>query len=162
MVDFFLLLMLAGAGDELQGIKRGIMEMADGIVINKADGDNMQQALLAKNQYANALHLFPKAPSSWETKTAVCSSLNANGIQEVWRMIEDYHGFTLENGYFNQKRQDQNLQTLKSRLKSSLEEHFNNDPSIRRLRKHIEDQVVNQKRSPYQAADELMQAFLKK
>ncbi len=162
MVDFFLLLMLAGAGDELQGIKRGIMEMADGIVINKADGDNVQKALLAKSQYANALHLFPKAPSSWEAKTAVCSSLNSDGIQEVWEMIEDYHRFTQANGYFAQKRQHQNLQALKSRLKSSLEDHFNSDQSILKLRKQIEDQVVNQKRSPYQAADELMQAFLKK
>ena len=104
MVDFFLLLMLAGAGDELQGIKRGIMEMADMILINKAEGDNLQKAKLARTQYENALHLFPPAPSGWTPLVETCSALHHQGMETVWKMIEDYLKLVENNGYFDKNR----------------------------------------------------------
>ncbi len=162
MVDFFLLLMLAGAGDELQGIKRGIMEMADALVINKADGDNYQKALLAKSQYANALHLFPNPPSNWTPKTLVCSSIKLTGLEEVWEMIMDYQQYTLTNGYFNQKRKEQNMLALNNSLEAKLQSRFFADIAMQEKSKFIEKQVAEQKISPYQAAEQLLQIFVEK
>jgi len=107
MVDFFLLLMLAGAGDELQGIKRGIMEMADAIAINKADGNNIEKAGLAKIQYQNALHLFPPTPSGWDPKVLTCSAHEKTGIEELWAIISGYLAMTKENNYFQHRRNEQ-------------------------------------------------------
>lgn len=160
MVDFFLLLMLAGAGDELQGIKRGIMEMADALIINKADGDNYQKALVAKTQYANALHLFPNPPSDWSPKTAVCSSIQSSGLEEIWDMVQDYQQHTEANGYFKQKRKEQNLQTLNASLEAKLQHRFFADELIKEKSKDLEQQVTEQKISPYQAAEQLMQFFI--
>ena len=160
MVDFFLLLMLAGAGDELQGIKRGIMEMADALIINKADGDNYQKALVAKTQYANALHLFPNPPSNWPPKTAVCSSLKSSGIEEVWDMVQEYQQHTKANGYFIQKRKEQNLQALSASLESKLQQRFFEGERIKEKNMLLEKQVAEQKISPYQAAEQLMQFFI--
>src|SRR6056297_66269 len=101
MVDFFLLLMLAGAGDELQGIKRGIMEMADTIAINKADGENIPKANLAKKEFENALHLFPVPPSGWPPKVLTCSAMKNNGIAEIWGEVQNYLSLTSENGFFD-------------------------------------------------------------
>ena len=106
MTDFFLLLKLAGAGDELQGIKRGIIEMADGIVINKADGDNLKAARLAKTEFERALHLYPTKESNWVPKTSLSSAINNEGVSEVWEVISNYISLTKENGYFKQKRKD--------------------------------------------------------
>src|SRR5690554_3394607 len=108
MTDFFLLLKLAGAGDELQGIKRGIMEMADAIVINKADGNNLKAAKIAKNEFARALHLYPAKESNWKPKTVLCSALKNEGISEVWDLIMDYSRTVKANGYFQHKRKAQN------------------------------------------------------
>lgn len=160
MVDFFLLLMLAGAGDELQGIKRGIMEMADALIINKADGDNYQKALVAKSQYANALHLFPNPPSDWLPKTAVCSSIKSSGLEEIWEMILDYQQYTQANGYFKKKRKEQNLQALSASLEAKLQHRFFENKAIKEKSKFLEKQVTDQKASPYQAAEELMQFFI--
>ncbi|MDR0796024.1 MAG: methylmalonyl Co-A mutase-associated GTPase MeaB [Tannerella sp.] len=107
MVDFFLLIQLAGAGDELQGIKRGIMEMADGIVINKADGDNIERANVAAGYYRNALHLFPPLDSDWIPEVLTYSAKNRTGIHEIWTMIDQYIAFTKANGYFEQNRKKQ-------------------------------------------------------
>ncbi|WP_179335325.1 methylmalonyl Co-A mutase-associated GTPase MeaB [Winogradskyella costae] len=124
MVDFFLLLKLAGAGDELQGIKRGIIEMADAIVINKADGDNLKAAKMAKVEFNRALHLYPAKSSEWSPKVSLCSALKREGIADVWHMIEDYTKTTLENQYFETNRNNQNkfwlLQTIEDRLKSNF------------------------------------------
>nr|WP_218845063.1 methylmalonyl Co-A mutase-associated GTPase MeaB [Winogradskyella pacifica] len=124
MVDFFLLLKLAGAGDELQGIKRGIIEMADAIVINKADGENLKAAKLAKVEFNRALHLYPAKSSEWSPKVSLCSALKREGIAEVWNMIEDYIKTTSENHYFETNRNNQNkfwlLQTIEDRLKSDF------------------------------------------
>lgn len=160
MVDFFLLLMLSGAGDELQGIKRGIMEMADTLIINKADGDNLQKAKLAKAQYANALHLFPNPPSNWIPKTAICSALKSTGLKEIWELILDYETFTKANGFFQQKRKEQNLKALNISLESKLHERFFSDKKLKAKSKQLEGQVANQTLSPYSAAEQLMQFFL--
>jgi len=108
MVDFFLLLKISGAGDELQGIKRGIMEMADAIVINKADGDNINRAKLAKTEFNRALHLFPAKKSGWIPTAATCSSYTKDGINDVWNTISDYFELVKNNHYFEEKRKDQN------------------------------------------------------
>jgi LAO/AO transport system kinase len=124
MVDFFLLLKLAGAGDELQGIKRGIIEMADAIVINKADGENLKAAKTAKLEFNRALHLYPEKESGWSPKVSLCSALQREGISEVWEMIKDYIETTQANHYFETNRNNQNkfwlLQTIEERLKSNF------------------------------------------
>lgn len=162
MVDFFLLLMLAGAGDELQGIKRGIMEMADAIIINKADGDNFHKAQIAKSQYANALHLFPMAPSQWPPITALCSSTEATGLDEIWKMVLDYKQFTSKSGYFTRKRKEQSLQALNATLEAKLHQRFYADKSIHQQSKILEQQVADEKISPYLAAEILMTFFIEK
>jgi len=160
MVDFFLLLMLAGAGDELQGIKRGIMEMADALLINKADGDNYQKALIAKTEYANALHLFPDPPSNWSPITAVCSAKESSGINEIWAFIEDYQKFSLDNGYFQQKRLEQNLLTFSGSLEKKLQNRIFSDTSIKKKSEQLEKRVVEQTISPYMAAEQLLEFFI--
>lgn len=126
MVDFFLLLKLAGAGDQLQGIKRGIIEMADAIVINKADGDNMNAAKIAKTEFTRALHLYPEKESHWAPKVSICSSLENKGVSNVFQMISEYQKLTNNNGYFKTKRSEQNkywlLQTIDDRLKQGFYE----------------------------------------
>lgn len=156
MVDFFLLLKLAGAGDELQGIKRGIIEMADAIVINKADGDNLKQAKLAKVEFNRALHLYPEKESFWTPKVSLCSALNQEGIDEVWQMILGYISLTQENHFFEQKRNDQNkfwlLQTIEEKLKSD----FFNREAIKKELKHQLQLIENHQTTPFAAADVLL------
>ena len=156
MVDFFLLLKLAGAGDELQGIKRGIIEMADTIAINKADGDNLKPAKLAKVEFNRALHLYPEKSSSWQPKVTICSALNNEGIDSIWRIILDYAETTTKNGYFNKKRNEQNkfwlIQTIEEQLKSA----FFNRPEIKKeLSKQLLLIETNQT-TPFAAADYLL------
>ncbi|ODS81413.1 MAG: ATPase/protein kinase, partial [Chryseobacterium sp. SCN 40-13] len=124
MVDFFLLLNLAGAGDELQGIKRGIMEMADAIVINKADGDNIKRARLAKTEYNRALHLFPMKNSGWSPKVTTCSALTNEGIADVWDTITAYFQLTQDNDYFSKKRREQNQYWLLETINEQLKHNF--------------------------------------
>ena len=122
MVDFFLLLQLTGAGDELQGIKRGIIEMADAIAINKADGDNLKRAKIAKIEFDRTLHLYPEKSSNWQPKTAICSALNNEGIYAIWKIIQEYIQVTIKNGFFNKKRNEQNkfwlIQTIENQIKT--------------------------------------------
>ncbi|WP_341217093.1 methylmalonyl Co-A mutase-associated GTPase MeaB, partial [uncultured Wocania sp.] len=132
MVDFFLLLKLAGAGDELQGIKRGIIEMADAIAINKADGDNLKRAKLAKVEFNRALHLYPQKSSNWQPKVTLCSAIQNEGISDIWNIILEYIETTTQNNYFNIKRNEQNkfwlIQTIEEQLKSD----FFNRPDIKK------------------------------
>ncbi|WP_299107576.1 methylmalonyl Co-A mutase-associated GTPase MeaB [uncultured Winogradskyella sp.] len=156
MVDFFLLLKLAGAGDELQGIKRGIIEMADAIVINKADGENVKAAKSAKLEFNRALHLYPSKSSDWSPKVTLCSALKREGISEVWDMIKDYTKITKANHYFEENRNNQNkfwlLQTIEDRLKSN----FYNSPKIKvELEKQIK-LVEEAKTTPFAAAEFLL------
>ena len=157
MVDFFLLLKLAGAGDELQGIKRGIIEMADTIAINKADGDNIKPAKLAKVEFNRALHLYPKKASEWIPKVSICSALQNEGISEIWELVESYVTLTKNNSYFENKRNEQNkfwlMQTIEDRLKLNF---FNNKEIKEALQ--IQLQLIEQhKTTPFAAADYLLE-----
>jgi len=161
IVDFFLLLMLAGGGDELQGIKRGIMEMADLIVINKADGDNLKKAGLARREYENALHLFPLLPSGWAPKVLTASAMYGNGLSEIWSAINEYLDLTKGNGYFKSNRREQSLHILQESIRHSLSSGFFDHPSIKGELKSIEQQILNEKLSPYQAAGQLIEIYFK-
>lgn len=161
MVDFFLLLMLAGAGDELQGIKRGIMEMADAIVINKADGDNITKAKSAKIQYQTALHLFPPPESGWLPKVDICSAIEFRGVDKVHNIITEYEKLTKESGYFHKKRVGQEFSIMKSSIDDSLKMRFYNQPEIKEEILNVEQQVKNQKISPYIAAQKLLDIYFK-
>lgn len=156
MVDFFLLLKLAGAGDELQGIKRGIMEMADAIVINKADGDNLKNAKVAKVEFNRALHLYPPKESGWQPKVVLASALKNEGIPEVWKLIENYLDLVQGNNYFDYTRNQQNkfwlLQTIEDRLKTD----FYSNPSIKEELKHQLQRIENGETTPFVAADFLL------
>ncbi|MDB0040717.1 methylmalonyl Co-A mutase-associated GTPase MeaB [Algibacter sp.] len=156
MVDFFLLLKLAGAGDELQGIKRGIIEMADTIAINKADGDNMKQAKLAKVEFNRALHLYPEKSSNWQPKVILCSALKNEGIDAIWDIILEYIEVTTKNNFFSQKRHEQNkfwlIQTIEDQLKSD----FFNTPKIKKELAHQMQLIENNQTSPFAAADYLL------
>lgn len=156
MVDFFLLLKLAGAGDELQGIKRGIMEMADAIVINKADGDNLKNAKTAKVEFNRALHLYPPKESGWQPKVLLASALKNQGIPEVWQLIEDYLSLVKENSFFDYTRNQQNkfwlLQTIEDRLKTD----FYNNPSIKEALKHQLQRLEDGETTPFAAAELLL------
>lgn len=161
MVDFFLLLNLAGAGDELQGIKRGIMEMADLIVINKADGDNIKRARLAKTEYNRALHLFPMKNSGWSPKVTTCSALHNEGIAEVWQTITDYFDLTKENHFFEQKRKEQNQYWLIETINEQLKQNFYNHPEIQKLLEKNKKAVQNNEISPFAAAQLLLNKYHK-
>jgi LAO/AO transport system kinase len=157
MVDFFLLLMLAGAGDELQGIKRGIMEMADAIVINKADGDNIPKAELAALEYKNALHLFPASVSGWSPRVLTASSAAGNGIPEVWQMVERYSAMTRESGYFEARRKEQALQAFTDTVEESIRQRFYHDPSVISNLPSLKNDILAGRISPYAAAKKLIE-----
>ncbi|OIQ30659.1 MAG: ATPase/protein kinase [Bacteroidetes bacterium MedPE-SWsnd-G2] len=156
MVDFFLLLKLAGAGDELQGIKRGIIEMADAIVINKADGDNLKRAKMAKVEFNRALHLYPPKSSEWAPKVSLCSGLTKTGIAETYELIEDYISITKANNYFFEHRNEQNkfwlLQTIEDRIKSN----FYSKPIIKEELNRQIGLIAENKTTPFAAADYLL------
>lgn len=156
MTDFFLLLMLAGAGDELQGIKRGIMEMADALLITKADGANLQKAKNAKTEYAHAMHLFPPSDSGWIPKVDICSSINNEGIKEALHIIEEYKRLTITNGYFFQKRKQQLSEWLHYSISEQLKEKFYNNPTIQAELKVIEKNIEAQNINPYRIASDLI------
>ena len=159
MVDFFLLLMLAGAGDELQGIKRGIMEMADGIVINKADGNNILKANAAKIEYQNALHLYPPPPSGWIPLVETCSALNHFRIKHVWEMISQYVLLTKENNYFNKKRQDQSQYHMIEMINEKLKDEFYNNTHVRKIFNEVQNELLLQQISSYNAAQKLWNVY---
>ena len=156
MVDFFLLLMLAGAGDELQGIKKGIMEMADAVVITKADGQNLQKARAARAEYQSALHLFPRTESGWIPKVSISSALENTGIADVWKTIEDYLQLTQNGSYFGQKRQNQNLHWLHETIKQTLLERFFAKPEVIKTLPELEQKVLNGEVSAFAAAEDLL------
>jgi LAO/AO transport system kinase len=155
LTDFFLLLMLAGAGDELQGIKRGIMEMADGMAITKADGSNADKAKMARGEYARALHLFPPTESNWIPEVLTCSSTENIGIKEVYDMIDKYKRHTIANHFFETKRANQTKQWLHQTINDTLIERFYANPIIKdeilKIEKQLEQNLIN----PYQAAMDL-------
>jgi LAO/AO transport system kinase len=159
IVDFFLLLMIAGAGDELQGIKRGIMEMADAIAINKADGDNIRRSQLAQREYQNALHLFPPNESGWYPKVVTCSAIDGKGIGEIWEMICDFERKMREKGYFISNRQQQNLQWMHDIIRFHLYHRFYHHPDITRRLRFLEEQVETEKVPSMTAAKQLLALY---
>ena len=162
MVDFFLLLKISGAGDELQGIKRGIMEMADAIVINKADGDNIKKAKLAKVEFNRALHLFPAKKSGWIPTTATCSALTHEGIPEIWKTIEQYIEFTKTNHYFLENRAAQNQYWLLETINEQLKTNFYSNPEILKKLEEYKKAVQNNEISPFAAAQLVLEKYFKK
>ena len=156
MVDFFLLLKLSGAGDELQGIKRGIIEMADAIVINKADGENEKNAKIAKVEFNRALHLYPIKDSNWQPKVLTASALNNIGIQEIDNMISDYISLTKENNYFDKKRNEQNKFWLISTINKQLKDNFYQNQTIKKALEMEIKNLENGKTTPFNAAKKLL------
>ena len=159
MVDFFLLLMLAGAGDELQGIKKGIMEMADLIAITKADSGNELQANLAKNEYESALHTFPPDGSGWFPEVVVCSATEKKGIAEIWELVEKHREMLRKNGKFVENRQNQNLSWMHDFIKQSLEQNFYTNQNVSTKIKDFKKAVSEAKKLPIHAGLELLEVF---
>ena len=153
MVDFFLLLMLAGAGDELQGIKRGIMEMADALVINKADGDNVTPAELAKTRYQSALHLFPQNENGWMVPVTTCSALEHTAIDKVWEIITDFETLTKGNGYFSKNRNEQNVKIFYDWIDFTIKNDFFNLPNVQIAINTLLPKVLAGEITPYQAGN---------
>lgn len=158
MVDFFLLLKLAGAGDELQGIKRGIIEMADAIVINKADSGNEKAARLARSAFAKALHLFPPKPSNWTPQVTTCSAIENNGITEIWGVISDYTNQTKASNYFTEKRAEQNKFWLLQTIENKLKDKFYNNKTVKSTLTEVLEKVARGEVSPFVAANLLIQS----
>jgi LAO/AO transport system kinase len=159
MVDFFLLIQLAGTGDELQGIKRGIMEMADGIVINKADGSNIEKAKLAAAHFRNALHLFPTPDSGWTPKVMTYSGFYGLGIKEIWDMIDEYFVFVKKNGYFDYRRNEQAKYWMYETINEHLRDSFYNNPTIETMLQAKENAVLNGQQTSFVAAKHLLDTY---
>lgn len=159
MVDFFLVLMIPGAGDELQGMKRGIMELADALLINKADGDNIERAERAKGEFSNALHLYPMPPSGWAPQVKTCSSIESTGIREVWEMIKAYRQHAGQNNFFTQRRTEQNSYWMYQALQEGLKNRFFNDPETRQRLDELEKLIKSDQVSSFAAASELLENY---
>ena len=161
MVDFFLLLQVTGTGDELQGIKRGIMEMADGIVINKCDGDNVDRCHMTATNFRNALHFFPPTDSGWEPKVLCYSGFYGYGVKEVWDMIYSYFDFVKENGYFEYRRAKQARYWMYETIDEHLRRSFYQNERIKAMKQEAEEAVLNNKKTSFQSAQELLDAYFK-
>ncbi|MDD2799197.1 MAG: methylmalonyl Co-A mutase-associated GTPase MeaB [Bacteroidales bacterium] len=161
MVDFFMLLQVPGTGDELQGIKRGIMELADGIVINKADGSNIEKAQLAQAQYRNALHLFPETQSGWTPIVLTYSGYYKTGISEIWEMVYQYIHFAKENGYFEHRRKEQSKYWMYETIHEQLKNHFFKNSDIQHDLKVMEKRVLNGEISSFVAAKAMLDNYFK-
>ena len=159
MVDMFMLLQISGAGDELQGIKRGIMEMADMMVITKADGENRQKAELARAQFQSALHLFPMPESGWRPKVYTCSAVAETGLEEVWKGVEEFLDHIESNGYFQSNRNRQNKYWMYESINDGLKDSFYRDPAVAAHLADVEQRVLDAKLSSFIAAKELLDIY---
>lgn len=159
MVDFFLLIQLAGTGDELQGIKRGIMEIADGIVINKCDGENVDKCKLAATSFRNALHFFPLPDSGWMPRVLCYSGFYGTGIKEIWNMVYEYVRFVKDNGYFGYRRNEQSKYWMYESINERLRGSFYNNPLIQQRLKTAEQSVLNGEKTSFAAANELLNIY---
>jgi LAO/AO transport system kinase len=159
MVDFFLLLALTGAGDELQGMKKGIMELADAIIINKADGDNKAKAIAAKEEYNRILHFLRPATEGWKTKAYTASALFGEGISEIWEVIQQFQKKTMESGIFSKRRQQQARHWIHEMIRDYLETSFYQNPEIKNLLPYQEQLVMNEEKTVTQAVNELIQIY---
>ncbi len=160
MTDFFLLLKLAGAGDELQGIKRGIIEMADAIVINKADGENQKAAREARLDFKRALHLYPPKQSDWQPKVLLCSALNQTGVDEIWNLIQEYKTKVSESGYFDKNRHEQNKFWLLQTINEHLKNRFYKNPVIKKELDLQLEAIENNETTPFVAANYLLEKYM--
>lgn len=159
--DFFLLLMLAGAGDELQGIKRGIMEMADALVITKADGDNLTKAKAARSEYAHAMHMFQASESGWIPKSLLCSSLSGEGMQEVLKMLEEYKTKTGTSGYFVEKRKQQQFNLFQNALEEEALRNFYKNEALKKSVEEVKQRSSGESIQPFVLARKIAALFLK-
>jgi len=159
MVDFFLLIMISGAGDELQGIKKGIIEISDALVFNKADGNNKQKAEIARAEFANAIHYLQPYTEGWQPKVLIASAIEKNGITEIWEMINEFVKLTKKQKTFDLQRNKQSLEWLHSLIKESLVNNFYNNPHIKAELKSIEKELINGKLRATSAAQELLKKF---
>jgi len=161
MVDFFLLLMLAGAGDELQGIKKGIMEIANALMINKADGDNKDPARRARSEYERALHYLQPATEGWTTRAYTCSSFTGEGIADMWKTIVDFREVTVASGVFQRFRREQTVKWVHDMIREHLQTRFYKDPHIVRVLPSIEEAVANECLPAVTAVQQLLNVFQK-
>jgi len=160
MVDFFLLLKIAGTGDALQGIKRGIMEMADAIVINKADGNNIENSNFAKTEFKKSLHLYPAKNNNWIPEVTTCSALNNTGIENTWKIIEAFFMLTKNNGFFEKNRITQNKNWLLQSVNQQLQDHFYNHKKVKiELEKQLKNMEAQQI-TPFEASKKLIDFYL--
>jgi LAO/AO transport system kinase len=159
MTDFFLLLMLAGAGDELQGMKRGIIEMIDGMAINKADGDNKRKAERARIEYAGALHLFPASPDGWSPCVLTCSAISGDGLKEVWQMVLDHRQQLESSGFLARRRSRQAVQWMQELISLGLEDSFRGHPAVSARLPELQEAVGRGKVAPLAASRELLALF---
>lgn len=162
MTDFFLLVLVPGAGDELQGIKRGIMEMVDAIAINKADGDNRARAERARVEYASALHLFPPAPGGWTPRVLACSALTGEHIADIWELVLEHRALTKANGYFQERRREQALEWMNELIRDGLAELFERDPRVAARLPRLREEVRRGHVSSFSAARQLLSLFQSK
>jgi len=160
MTDFFLLLLMPGAGDELQGIKRGIVEMADLIAINKADGERKGLAMRAKREYAGALHLFPAKASGWAPQTVVCSAIENLGIVEIWKLLLAYQEQAVKNAYFQHNRTRQATFWLHESIQTNLHDLFYRNEQVQEHLQRVEKAVLDGAMTPFKGAAMLMDFFL--
>ena len=162
MVDFFLLIQLAGTGDELQGIKRGIMEISDGIVINKCDGSNVDKCHIAASNFRNALHFFPKPESGWDPKVLCYSGFYAKGIKEIWDMVYEYADYVKGNGFFQYRRNEQSKYWMYESINEHLRSSFYNNEMVQQRLKAEENAVLGGEKTSFTAANDLLNAYFER
>lgn len=159
MADFFLLITIAGAGDELQGIKRGVMELADLVAVNKADGANIAAAERARVEAQNALHYFPAAGSGWTPRATTCSALTGVGIRELWRCVLEYTALTKANGWFARARRAQQKRWMHEMIKQALRQRFDAHPAVRHSMEALERDVAEGRTTSFRAARMLLEMY---
>ena len=162
MVDFFLLIQVAGTGDELQGIKRGIMEISDAIVVNKCDGDNVKACQMAAQGFRNALHFYPTPESGWTPRVLTYSGFYGLGIKEVWDMIYEYFDFVKQNGYFDYRRRQQNKYWMRETINNALLNDFYNNPTIKEALQMMEERVQSGEKTSFMGAHDILELYYKK
>ena len=159
MVDFFLLLTITGAGDELQGMKKGIMELADAILVNKADGENIKKAQTTKSEFNRILHYLQPATPGWDTKAYTCSSITGSGISEIWEVIEEFLQHSQSTGYFAERRHTQAIEWMKAMIEEYLKKIFYEDEKVKGVYESVQDAVKKGEITPATGAQKLIQVF---
>jgi LAO/AO transport system kinase len=159
MVDFFLLLFIAGAGDELQAIKKGVMEIADALLVNKADGANKARATAVREEYSGALKYLTPATKGWQTGAYTCSALHEEGVSEIWDVVKSFEKLTKESGVFNERRNNQAVDWVFTMIEEHLRENFYSNPEIKEELPGIKEQVLKSEVLPTAAAEKLLESF---